>query len=647
MRASISRCIRPVVLAITVSIAGGASAQQVPRAIVVSWDGAADWVVDRLLTENKLPNLARMVRSGFAAESMTPANPSKTAVGHAAIWTGCWGDRNGVTGNGVPLRPRSDHTLLESQSGYDSRAMQAEPLYVTAARQNKKVVVLSATQSYPPDPWVAELAKEGVRADRLITFSGFESPVSNHRMLTAADFRPALDLGGAGSPRGAVRECVLQLGDSRFRIVLVGDQSGEVPGFDRARIEALGATATGTASEPSQVAEIRPRAGGAPMTFWSPPFLVKKGDLSANVAFRLFELSPDGSHVSLYVSKANALRGSATPAEASDYLSAYPHFHDDPFFDYQSGLYGPTLWQGGTGEAERRILEIVERDCDLLASGSTFAWNHWKPDLMFHYTPMSDSAGHTWMGALDPSSSRHDPKLAAKIWPLYEKVYQLQDRWLGKLLDLAGPENIVCLVSDHGMQGNHNTVYVNTILARAGLVAWDASGRLDLFKTKVCAPPYGEFFLVVNGTDRKGGIVEPGERDRVLSEAIRALQSAKDPVTGNALIKALYRNEAYAELGFGGEAGGDVLLDFADDYYPSASRSDNIAGVVASPIGSGVHGGFSKRPKLQAICYMAGGPIAKGKRGPAIRQIDVAPTLCALLGIRPPAQAVGSACAVK
>jgi predicted AlkP superfamily phosphohydrolase/phosphomutase len=133
----------------------------------------------------------------------------------------------------------------------------------------------------------------------------------------------------------------------------------------------------------------------------------------------------------------------------------------------------------------------------------------------------------------------------------------------------------------------------------------------------------------------------------VLSEAIQALQSAKDPVTGNALIKAVYRSDAYAELGFGGDGGGDVLLDFADDYYPSASRSDNITGVVASPIGSGVHGGFSRRPKLQAICYMAGGPIAKGKRGRAIRQIDVAPTLCDLLGIRPPAQAVGDRVAVK
>lgn len=645
MRAFSIGSARILALALLAATASWAPAQQSPRAIIVSWDGAADWVVDKLLAEGKLPNLARMARTGFAAEAMTPANPSKTAVGHAAIWTGCWGDKSGVTGNAVPLLPRSDHTLLESQSGFSSSALKAEPLYVAAARQGKKVVVLSATQSFPPDPWVAELARHGGSRDRFITFSGFESPVSDHRMLTAKDFRPALDLADGEAPRGAVKECALQLGDSRFRISLLSGEGGQGPGFDRARIEAVIDDPTGKQTPPSAV--LKPAEGGAGLKAWSSAFPVKKGDLRANVFFRLFELSPDGSQVALYVSKASALRGSATPEESAEYLLAYPEFHDDPFFDYQSGLYGPTLWQGGDGEAECRILEIVDRDCDLLIKGSEFAWKTWKPDLMFHYTPMSDSAGHTWMGALDPDSAHHDASQAAKLWPFYEQVYRLQDRWLGKLLDLAGKDHIVCLVSDHGMQGNHNTVYVNAILRQAGLLAWGPSGRLDLTQTKVCAPPYGEFFLVVNGLDRKGGIVPPEERDAVLDAAIRALQSAKDPATGQPLVRGVFRRDASAELGFGGEAGGDALLDFASDYYPSASRSDAITARVSSPIGAGVHGGLSTRRKLQAICYMTGGPIRAGQRGPIIPQIAVAPTICKLLGIRPPSNSVGTAVEVE
>ena len=69
------------------------------RVIIISWDGAPDWVIDKLLQEGKLPNLARMVRTGVHAESVTPAFPSKTAPGHAAIWTGAYSDVNGGAWN--------------------------------------------------------------------------------------------------------------------------------------------------------------------------------------------------------------------------------------------------------------------------------------------------------------------------------------------------------------------------------------------------------------------------------------------------------------------------------------------------------------------------------------------------------------------
>jgi arylsulfatase A-like enzyme len=39
---------------------------------------------------------------------------------------------------------------------------------------------------------------------------------------------------------------------------------------------------------------------------------------------------------------------------------------------------------------------------------------------------------------------------------------------------------------------------------------------------------------------------------------------------------------------------------------------------------------------------VAGPGVARGADLGSIRQVDIAPTLCALLGIDPPAQAVGS-----
>ncbi|HVL40398.1 MAG TPA: alkaline phosphatase family protein, partial [Fimbriimonadaceae bacterium] len=66
-------------LASSLAFAIALGLQGPPRKVVlVSWDGAADWVVDRLLAENKLPNLARMAKQGAAAEHMLAVFPSKT-----------------------------------------------------------------------------------------------------------------------------------------------------------------------------------------------------------------------------------------------------------------------------------------------------------------------------------------------------------------------------------------------------------------------------------------------------------------------------------------------------------------------------------------------------------------------------------------
>ena len=134
------------------------------RLIIISWDGNADWVVDKLLDEGTLPNVARLARNGVRADYVTPAFPSVTAPGHAAIWTGAYSDVNGVSGNNVPLLPRSEHTLLEQQDGFSFAALKAEPLWLTALLAGKRVVSLSATHAAPATPYLA--AMKGCRYSR-------------------------------------------------------------------------------------------------------------------------------------------------------------------------------------------------------------------------------------------------------------------------------------------------------------------------------------------------------------------------------------------------------------------------------------------------------------------------------------------------
>ena len=621
-------------LALALADVSAVTQQTQPRLVVISWDGAPDWAVDRLLVEGQLPNRARLAARGAVAAHSVVACPSKTAAGHAALWTGCWSDCNGITGNSVPVLPRAEHTLLEAGRGFSSEALTAEPLYVTAARAGRRVAVLSATQVYPFAPHLTTFAAAGVPADRFLAFSGFEHEIASGRLHRADELHPAGN-GWRDLPRhrGTAVELALPCGDTTLVALVFDDPGDPIPGFDTVLIRRSRADTGGQAL-------LKPRAAGGP-TGWSAPFPVRRGDLEGATFLRLFELAPDGSRFALYRRAAHAVAATGPAAAIAGYRAAYPGFHDDPFWLYEQGGLGPTLAAGGDGEAERRALEIVAHDCDLLIAGSRWALGQWRADVLFHYSPMTDSAGHTWVGALDPTAPGHDPALAARVWPCYAAVFHELDRWLGAVVEAAGPDAVVAVVSDHGMAGVNRFLDVNRILERAGLLARLPGGGIDLTDTGVLAPAFGDFFLAVNDTSWLGGIVVPAERDRVLDAAVAALLAARDPDTGHALIERVFRPEQFPGRGIGGPRGGDLYFDPAPGYYPAQLPVDRVVAPLPETWGAGMHGFDPERRTMHAIFVVAGPGVAAGTALPAMRQIDVAPTLARLAGIPAPPQAVG------
>ena len=246
------------------------------------------------------------------------------------------------------------------------------------------------------------------------------------------------------------------------------------------------------------------------------------------------------------------------------------------------------------------------------------------------------------MGALDPDSGVYNAAVAAKVWPFYTEVVQMQDEWLGHILDFAGNNAVVSLVSDHGMQGAGKYFYPNVVLERAGLLTRTADNKIDLTQTRICAPPWGEYFLSLNSTDWKGGIVRPQDREAALEQATQALLNAIDPETGMHIVTRVFRPEDLAGFGAGGPTAGDLLMDFAPGYMPNASLdSKSVVRKLALSVGSGAHGFFPPRAKMQTVWFATGPGIVAGREVGPIRQIDIAPTLSRLFGIPAPANATG------
>jgi hypothetical protein len=296
--------------------------------VVLSLDGGGEQMLEAMLADGQMPQLARMVQEGVAADYARTNFTSKTAAGHASLWTGTWGAFNGVTSNRVPMRPPQAHSILEGMSGFDANALKDEPIFVTAARAGKRVMAFNLTQTQP----LSEFAPEGRFGkgvgDRLFIFSGFGStPVEEGTWTTEQGVSPAQ--GWANMPASAVPplESRYDLGGRPIYALLVDDPADPAVGYDTVLLN--------TARDAgAPLARLKPRAPGE-LGAWSPLMSVSVGPAVWGVYFRLYDLSPDGKRFMLYHSAP-----SAPQTNRPEWMPAY----------YQSG--GGHL-EGGARRATR------------------------------------------------------------------------------------------------------------------------------------------------------------------------------------------------------------------------------------------------------------------------------------------------------
>jgi hypothetical protein len=81
---------------------------------------------------------------------MTPPGPnSETPPGLMTLFTGCEEAEHGVAGFHIPLPPTSQHTVLESVSGFEAR-LRCPPVWVEAAAAGRTVSLVCT--AFAPDP---------------------------------------------------------------------------------------------------------------------------------------------------------------------------------------------------------------------------------------------------------------------------------------------------------------------------------------------------------------------------------------------------------------------------------------------------------------------------------------------------------------
>jgi len=272
-----------------------------------------------------------------------------------------------------------------------------------------------------------------------------------------------------------------------------------------------------------------------------------------------------------------------------------------------------------------------------------------------------DQVQHLYWKLLDDAADGHrGSREAREMRAVIERIFQRLDAFIAARHDGLGEDDILLIISDHGFVNWRRRFLVNRWLAKHGWLRYhrrrvwgdrirhafglrladagpgegemiggtlaDRSARyIDWERTVAFAshPSEQAIYLNLQGRETQGRL-PAADYERVRSEIVAALNQARDPRTGEPLVRAAYPREALLHGPHTPCAPG-IYLDFGDlPVTPSPNITPHPA--VVRDI-SGPEGGHRPDGLIMAV----GARIARGEPLAAEAQ-DIAPTLLHLLG---------------
>lgn len=263
-------------------------------------------------------------------------------------------------------------------------------------------------------------------------------------------------------------------------------------------------------------------------------------------------------------------------------------------------------------------------------------------DVVFSHLHNIDCAGHQfWHLAKNLEPWKHtNPKFYQN---LIEEIYEQTDKYLGNFLPFLEEGWTVFIVSDHGLVvgenvppdiGEYGGLNVG-VMKELGytVLKKDENGKeideVDWEKTRAVQIRSNYIYINLKGRDAHG-IVEPEEKYELEDQIINDLYAYRHPSTKKRVIGIALRNKDCPVIGLGGEECGDIFFTIEEGYNhlhgDGLSTAYGYYGTSVTPV------------------FLAAGPGIKKNftTDRIIRQVDVVPTIAAVLGTRVTKQCEGA-----
>ena len=669
-----------------------------PRVVVISLDGAKPDFIQKFIDEGVLPRdggLARLSRRGAVAVQNVTASPSLTAVSHIEIATGSTSVHNDIPSNTFQaiVGPISSSIsgFAAPIGGYQvsplgpSPRPTAVPLWVQLRQQGKKVVTAtwpgSDGANISINNTVVQPAQPTRVTDYTVPFGAFGGIGAQGFSLSQGDF--------AADP--AVAAALQAAGHFSFSPVLATSAPIETFSCSSAPTATCTNAATQDLKYAIRVAALdttndrkvnydtlvffdttrgitagpfpSPSTGPAYARFGgeNAPFFFEGSGAKVGAAYFVSALAPDLSVVRFARYGANFIpRNAPVLADVDDINNNIGFWRPQADFRIPERL--------SPGFANFPDLEIEAMYEDMVKTfvryqtdiGEHAIRNHPDADLVMIYIEQPDGSEHQFLltdprqgtNPADPNSIgvNQDPAKVARYASYIRVAYQTADKAVKHIADAAGRDSNVIVVSDHGFAPFHTSVSMTNILRNAGIDT-----------TKVAIRTSGPAVNVyVNLQNRElGGTVDPATYNALVTQITDAVKNALDPnprfnfsLKDGRIFPVVETRPLQCNAGTGlctsktiGQDFGDVFALMAPGYNFDGIQNPGVARLGDAPFNAatttlsmpnfyGAHGHDPELPVMSAT-FIAAGPQIRDTRIRRMRNIDVAPTIMQMLGVRP------------
>lgn len=351
-----------------------------------------------------------------------------------------------------------------------------------------------------------------------------------------------------------------------------------------------------------------------------------------NRHYKLLELKEDGSELKIFVS---------TAMDTQDDSVFHPKRLQKALFE-NAGPFPPQAMVYSQDEAMQECnADVWHQVCRWYTKALHYMIENEDVEVIFSHLHSVDLAEHTFIRYMHDIGFNKHPESVYNDWMI--RIYQQVDEYMGSMMHYLDEGWTIIITSDHAQVapshippaiGDMSGVNIG-LMRELGYTVMekDENGndtkKIDWSKTRAIASQGNDIFINLKGREVHG-IVEPEDKYELEEQIMTDLYNYKHPDTSKRCIALAIRNKDALVMGYGGPTAGDICFWTADgysyDHTDSLSTATGEAGTSSSPIfiaaGAGLKEGF--------------------ETDRFIRQVDVAPTICTLLGVRMPKQCEGA-----